>query len=120
MDIISCPRWYLGYPFDAKHQILIKIQEYYKPKFWHLDLTEEITRTKKVPIEQQLFQRRHYQMAKEFQPLYCPVLVTKDKTTQVYLEDDIIKIYVPFISHFPINPGLMDHYKSSKAAIFAE
>lgn len=40
IDIVTCPPWYLDYPSDAKHQVLIKIQGLYRPEFWHLDLKE--------------------------------------------------------------------------------
>lgn len=57
-------------------------------------------------------------MAEETQPLYKPILITKDKNIQTYLEQNCLQLYIPFISHFCVNPGLMKHYKTTKTSIF--
>lgn len=59
-------------------------------------------------------------MAEERQPFYRLILVTEDKITQIYLEDYSLKIYIPFISHFCMDPGLMAHYQTTNTSILEQ
>lgn len=78
----------------------------------------DLKRTENIPLSKQLYLWKNYALANEEKPFYSStILVTKDKTTQIYFEDDFYQHYIPSVSHFINNPGLVEHYRDSRTSL---